>query len=65
MTRTPGDVGMCDLRQSGRGASASRANPIPPPPPSTPATGVPTAGIANKPGAGLSRWAPSKEPPAA
>ena len=53
MTGTPGDIGMHDLRLSGRAASASRANPVPPPPPP------------RKPGAGLSRWAPSGEPPAA
>ena len=33
MTGTPGDIGMHDLRLSGRAASASRANPVPPPPP--------------------------------
>ncbi len=57
MTRTPGDVGMHDLRLFGRSVSASRAREpelvVPPPPP------------LKSQGAGLSRWAPPGEPPAA
>ncbi len=56
MTGTPGDVGMHDLRLSGRGMSASRAREpelvAPPPPPENRLWG-------------LVRWAPSGEPPAA
>ncbi len=55
MTRMPGDVGMHDLRLSGRGVSASRAREpelvVPPP--------------LKSQGAGLSRWAPPGEPPSA
>ena len=62
MTVTPGDIGMHDLWLSGRGMTASRArepelvSPPPPPPPPPPRKSQ---------GAGLSRWAPSGEPPAA
>ncbi len=53
MTQTPGDVGMHDLRLFGRSASRARELVVPPPPPPL-----------KSQGAGLSRWAPSKEPPA-
>ncbi len=52
MTRTPGDIGMHDLRLFGRSASRARELVVPPPPPKSQ-------------GAGLNRWAPSGEPPAA
>ncbi len=56
MTRMPGDIGMHDLRLFGWDVSASRAREpelvVPPPP-------------LKSQGAGLSRWAPSGEPPAA
>ncbi len=53
MTRMPGDIGMHDLRLFGRSASRAREpeSRCTPPPKSQ--------------GAGLSRWAPPGEPPAA
>ncbi len=54
MTRMPGDVGMHDLRLFGRSASRARELVVPPPPPPL-----------KSQGAGLSRWAPPGEPPAA
>ncbi len=54
MTGTAGDIGMHDLRRSGRGVSASRARDL-----------ELVAPPLKSQGAGLSRWAPPGEPPAA
>ncbi len=54
MTRMPGDVGMHDLRLFGRSASRAREPELVVPPPPL-----------KSQGAGLNRWAPPGEPPAA